>query len=131
MYIYLSSAGSRDIFPNNNMCSFSNALVSPLNNMQNYFVSLKACIVVPTPNEPVLISLDIIQEPLFNQDKLPVIGIYYPNSNNVASIKAPVANNSVSIIKCTISDVNHKCLSLSEYSEALILLEFDQYDSLK
>lgn len=122
--IHATTYGSKTYFPFNSSHTFENKLSSPLDDVDQYLVKLMACILSPLPTVPILVSCNILSEssPFFNDCHSPVLGVFYPRSGNVASSYLPVHRKSIDVIRCTVTDMHMKPLSVQ--TDVLVSLHF-------
>lgn len=120
--IYVSSTGCPHRFPDNTSADFSNTLMHMLDNLLSYEVCVNACVLWPMPKEPVIILLDIISSSFYNDGKMPILGIYNASTDTVHSAYTPISVNTLSVLKCGLSDMRHK--ALPSCTEALVEFHF-------
>lgn len=119
--VYLTSLGSKNFFPNNDNAHFSNFLIHPLNNMDDYKVGLSACFISsPAPADAVLICSNIVAPTYYNEKQLSILGVY--TGSDVVCVYSNVAMNVIGTITCTLYDVNGVKISLN--TAPLLVLHF-------
>lgn len=120
--VYVTSVGSSDLFQSNTISTFSNRLMTPIENASLYEVKLISCALNPAPATPVLVYCNIMKAPMFDSGKLPVLGIFDPKSGSVQSTYVTITANALSTIRCSIVDIKQNFLP--DYTFGILGLHF-------
>lgn len=97
-------------------------LLSPIENLQDYEVCLRGCVLSPPPSVPVFVCCNFVHASYCDNYKLQIVGVYDHLSHRAFSDYVPVSSNSVSVIRCSLFDTRQSLVP--SIDECLLVFHF-------